>query len=170
MEPLPEAPLPLPNDAPHLLERLAAEQPGQRIQTSVRQALQRQTQALVNRYAREYSSNHIYNLAAIVADVETGEVLAYAGNATYPADERRGNQVDIITSPRSTGSILKPFLYAGMLHDGLLLPSMLVSDVPLNINGFSPHNYNKTFYGAVPAHVAIERLLERALGAYALPV
>ena len=159
MEPLPEAPLPLPNDAPHLLERLAAEQPGQRIQTSVRQALQRQTQALVNRYAREYSSNHIYNLAAIVADVETGEVLAYAGNATYPADERRGNQVDIITSPRSTGSILKPFLYAGMLHDGLLLPSMLVSDVPLNINGFSPHNYNKTFYGAVPAHVAIERSL-----------
>jgi len=156
MEPLPEAPLPLPNDAPHLLERLAAEQPGQRIQTSVRQALQRQTQALVNRYAREYGSNHIYNLAAIVADVETGEVLAYAGNATYPADERRGNQVDIITSPRSTGSILKPFLYAGMLHDGLLLPSMLVSDVPLNINGFSPHNYNKTFYGAVPAHVAIE--------------
>ena len=91
MEPLPEAPLPLPNDAPHLLERLAAEQPGQRIQTSVRQALQRQTQALVNRYAREYSSNHIHNLAAIVADVETGEVLAYAGNATYPADERRGN-------------------------------------------------------------------------------
>lgn len=159
MEPLPEAPLPLPNDAPHLLERLAAEQPGQRIQTSVRQALQRQTQALVNRYAREYSSNHIYNLAAIVADVETGEVLAYAGNATYPADERRGNQVDIITSPRSTGSILKPFLYAGMLHDGLLLPSMLVSDVPLNINGFSPQNYNKTFYGAVPAHVAIERSL-----------
>ena len=38
------------------------------------------------------------------------EAEAYAGNATYPADERRGNQVDIITSPRSTGSILKPFL------------------------------------------------------------
>lgn len=90
MEPLPEAPLPLPNDAPHLLERLAAEQPGQRIQTSVRQALQRQTQALVNRYAREYSSNHIYNLAAIVADVETGEVLAYAGNATYPGRRAAG--------------------------------------------------------------------------------
>lgn len=46
-----------------------------------------------------------------------------------------------------------------MLHEGQLLPSMLVSDVPLNINGFSPHNYNKTFHGAVPAHVAIERSL-----------
>lgn len=113
----------------------------------------------MNRFAREYSSNHIYNLAAIVADVETGEVLAYAGNVSYQSDERRGNHVDIITSPRSTGSILKPFLYAGMLHDGQILPSTLVADVPLNINGFTPQNFNRTFYGSVPAHRAIERSL-----------
>lgn len=159
MEPLPDAPLPLPNDAPHLLERLAAEAPGTRITTSVGQQLQRQVQELVNRYAREYSSNYIHNLAAVIADVETGEVLAYAGNASFQADARKGNQVDIITAQRSTGSILKPFLYAAMLHDGLLLPSTLVSDVPLNINGFTPQNYNKTFNGAVPAHRAIERSL-----------
>lgn len=159
MEPLPEAPVPLPDNAPHLLERLASITPGIRITTSVRQQLQKQTQEIVDRYAREYSSNHINNLAALIADVETGEVLAYAGNVSFRSDERKGNQVDIITSPRSTGSILKPFLYAAMLHDGQLLPSMLVSDVPLNINGFSPQNYNKTFYGAVPAHRAIERSL-----------
>ena len=159
MEPLPEAPVPLPDEAPHLLERLAALTPGTRITTSVHYSLQKQTQELVNRYALEYSSNHIHNLAAIIADVETGEVLAYAGNASFKADEKRGNQVDVITSPRSTGSILKPFLYAGMLHDGQILPSTLVSDVPLNINGFMPQNYNKTFNGAVPAHRAIERSL-----------
>lgn len=159
MEPLPEAPISLPNEAPHLLERLAAAAPGTRITASVQQALQKQTQEIVNRYAREYSSNYIHNVAAIIADTETGEVLAYAGNASFAADERKGNQVDIITSPRSTGSILKPFLYAAMLHNGQLLPSMLVADVPLNINGFTPRNYNKTFYGAVPAHVAIERSL-----------
>lgn len=159
MEPLPEAPVPLPDDAPHLLERLASQTPGTRITTTIRQMLQRQTQDIVNRYAREYSSNYIHNLAAIIADVETGEVLAYAGNATFKADQRKGNQVDIITSPRSTGSILKPFLYAAMLQNGQLLPNMLVSDVPLNINGFMPQNYNKTFYGAVPAHQAIERSL-----------
>ncbi|WP_187117249.1 penicillin-binding protein 1C [Parabacteroides bouchesdurhonensis] len=159
MEPLPDAPVPLPDNAPHLLERLAAETPGKRIATSIRQTLQRQTQETVNRYAREYSSNHINNLAAIIADVETGEVLAYAGNVSFKSDEKKGNQVDIITAPRSTGSILKPLLYAGMLHDGLLLPSTLISDVPLNINGFMPQNFNKTFYGAVPAHAAIERSL-----------
>lgn len=159
MEPLPEAPVPLPDDAPHLLERLASQAPGTRITTTIRQMLQHQTQDIVNRYAREYSSNYIHNLAAIIADVETGEVLAYAGNATFRADQRKGNQVDIITSPRSTGSILKPFLYAAMLQSGQLLPNTLVSDVPLNINGFTPQNYNKTFYGAVPAHQAIERSL-----------
>ena len=76
MEPLPEAPVPLPDEAPHLLERLAALTPGTRITTSVHYSLQKQTQELVNRYALEYSSNHIHNLAAIIADVETGEVLA----------------------------------------------------------------------------------------------
>ena len=159
LEPLPEAPLPLPNQAPHLLERLITEHKGERIRSSLRQALQLQTQRIVNRYARENSSNHIHNAAALIADVETGEVLAYAGNATFEASPEKGNEVDIITAPRSTGSILKPFLYAGMLHDGMLLPNTLVADVPLNINGFSPQNFNRTYYGAVPAHVAIERSL-----------
>ncbi|WP_407946960.1 penicillin-binding protein 1C [Parabacteroides sp. PH5-16] len=159
MEPLPDAPLPLPDEAPHLLARLAVQAQGTRIVSSVKYQLQKQTQDLVNRYAARYSSNHIYNLAALVADVETGEVLAYAGNVSNMQDEKRGGSVDVIMSPRSTGSILKPFLYAGMLHDGMILPSTLVSDIPLNINGFMPQNYNKTFYGAVPAHRAIERSL-----------
>lgn len=159
LEPLPEAPLPLPDEAPHLLARMNAEMGKSKLNTSVRIELQRQVQRIADSYALQYASNHIYNLAVLVGDVETGETLAYAGNVSFHGDGKRGNQVDIITSPRSTGSLLKPFLYAGMLHDGLILPSTLISDVPLNINGFVPQNYNKTFYGAVPAHQAIERSL-----------
>ena len=159
MEPLPDAPVALPNEAPHLLERLAQASPGTRMQTSVQEALQKQVQHTVNRYAREYASNHIYNLAVLVADVESGEVLAYAGNVSFPGDVRHGHSVDVITAPRSTGSILKPFLYAGMLDDGLILPGTLVSDTPLNINGFTPQNYTRTFHGAVPANRALERSL-----------
>lgn len=159
MEPLPEAPIPLPRHASHLLERVAAQSPGQQVTTTIHYKLQQQAQQMVNRYAHRYQSNHIYNVAALIADVESGEVLAYVGNADNLTDKQRGGDVDVITAPRSTGSILKPFLYAAMLHDGLILPSTLISDVPLNINGFTPQNYNKTFYGAVPAHVAIERSL-----------
>lgn len=159
METLPDAPLPLPNSAPHLTERLAAAYPGTNTLTAIDSRLQHRVQEIADRYALVNSGNHIYNMAAIVADIETGEVLAYAGNVSFAGDASRGNSVDIITSPRSTGSILKPFLYAGMLNDGMILPSTLVSDVPLNINGFAPHNYNRRFYGAVPAHRAIERSL-----------
>lgn len=159
LESLPEAPLPLPNEVPHLLDRLATCTPGTRIRSSIHYHWQLQAQTFVNQYARINRSNHIHNLAAIIADTETGEILAYVGNVTEYEKERQGEQVDIITSPRSTGSILKPFLYAAMLHDGILLPSTLVADVPLNLNGFTPQNFNKTFYGAVPAHQAIERSL-----------
>ena len=160
MEALPEKPLPLPNEAPHLLERLAIEKQENRIQTMVDPTLQQQVQRLVNRYVADYRSNHIYNAAALVADVESGKILAYVGNVTdQNMTTGHGYQVDVITSPRSTGSVLKPFLYAAMLNDGLILPGTLIADTPLNINGFTPQNFNKTFYGAVPAHVAIERSL-----------
>lgn len=160
MEALPEKPLPLPNEAPHLLERLAAEKRENRIQTTIDPTLQQQVQRLVNRYVADYRSNHIYNAAALVADVESGKILAYVGNVTdQDVTTGHGYQVDVITSPRSTGSVLKPFLYAAMLNDGLILPGTLIADTPLNINGFTPQNFNKTFYGAVPAHVAIERSL-----------
>lgn len=160
MEALPEKPLPLPNEAPHLLERLAIEKQENRIQTTIDPTLQQQVQRLVNRYVADYRSNHIYNAAALVADVNSGKILAYVGNVTdQDVTTGHGYQVDVITSPRSTGSVLKPFLYAAMLNDGLILPGTLIADTPLNINGFTPQNFNKTFYGAVPAHVAIERSL-----------
>lgn len=160
MEALPEKPLPLPNEAPHLLERLAIEKQENRIHTTIDPILQQQVQRLVNRYVADYRSNHIYNAAALVADVESGKILAYVGNVTdQNMTTGHGYQVDVITSPRSTGSVLKPFLYAAMLNDGLILPGTLIADTPLNINGFTPQNFNKTFYGAVPAHVAIERSL-----------
>ena len=158
MELLPEKPLPLPDEAPHLLERLATRQREKRIHTTIQPFLQRQVQSLINRYATDYRSNYINNAAALVADIETGEIQAYAGNIT-DAPWVEGCQVDLITSPRSTGSLLKPFLYAAMLNDGMILPSTLIADIPLNINGFTPQNFNRTFYGAVPVHIAIERSL-----------
>ena len=159
MEPIPDSPLPLPNDAPHLLARLAKGNSDYRIETTLEGALQRQIQSIVDRYALNNKANQIHNLAAIVVDVKSGEVLAYSGNVSFKSEERYGNHVDVIVSSRSTGSTLKPFLYAAMLNDGLILPSTLIPDTPLNIGGFTPQNYSKTFSGAVPAHVAIERSL-----------
>jgi len=67
--------------------------------------------------------------------------------------------VDIITAPRSTGSILKPLLYAAMLEAGELLPGELVADIPTRIGGFAPQNYSRSYQGAVPASMALARSL-----------
>ena len=85
-------------------------------------------------------------------------VLAYCGNVNFQ-DTKSGNQVDVIRSPRSTGSILKPLLYYAALQDGDILPHTLLPDVPLNVNGFAPQNFNMQFDGAVPASEVIARSL-----------
>ena len=67
--------------------------------------------------------------------------------------------MDVIQAPRSTGSILKPFLYYAMLQEGALLPHTLLPDIPININGFSPQNFSRQYEGAVPASEALSRSL-----------
>ena len=158
-EPLPDKPLPLPNDAPHLLNRIAATHKGTRTQTTIDKSLQQQVNRIVRQHAEVFRGNYINNMAVLVADAVTGDVLAYVGNVFDHDNTVHSNRVDVITAPRSTGSILKPLLYAAMLDKGDLLPNMLIADVPLQIRNFSPRNFSRTYDGAVAAHRALERSL-----------
>lgn len=158
-EPVPQKPIPLPRLAPHLLDRFLKQRHTGVLRTSIDAQLQRQVLALTNRYAEIHQTNYISNMAVLVADIQTREVLAYVGNPTTEDETAMGRQVDMVMGERSTGSLLKPILYAGMLDAGQILPTSLVSDIPLYVNGFVPHNYNKQFHGAVPANQAISRSL-----------
>lgn len=157
-EGLPSEPLPLPRIAPHLVERYYATRKGEYSVSTIDKGVQMQVEALLDRWNNEFAQSDIKNLAALVVDVQTNEVLVYCGNVKFNGG-KSGNQVDIIQSPRSTGSILKPFLYYAMLQDGDLLPRTLLPDIPMNINGFAPQNFNLQFEGAVPASEAIARSL-----------
>ena len=159
-EKLPEKPFPLPHRAPHLLDRAVREKhKGTQVCTTVDLPLQQRVTEILEMAQIQLRANEIHNAAALVLDVNTGNVLAYAGNLPGTSVSEHGNNVDIITAPRSTGSVLKPFLYAAMLHDGLLLPNTLVPDIPMQIGGFIPENYNLTYDGAVPAKMALARSL-----------
>lgn len=158
-EPLPEKPHALPQLAPHLLTRVINERKsGQKISVTLDLELQHQVNQVIDRHYGQLSGNGIHNAAVLVVDVHTGEVKSYIGNARRCKQEH-GRDVDIVTAPRSTGSILKPFLYAGMLSDGAVLPKMLVPDIPTYMEGFSPENYSLTYGGAVPAQHALSRSL-----------
>lgn len=157
-EPLPDEPHPLPQIAPHLVSRFYKERNGQYTRSTIDRGMQTHIEDLAERWSNEFNRSDIRNLAILVIDIPTNQVIAYCGNVHFDR-KQGGNQVDVIQAPRSTGSILKPFLYYAMLQEGSLLPDMLLPDIPININGFTPQNFSMQYEGAVPASEALARSL-----------
>lgn len=157
-EPIPENPLQLPKIAPHLLTRFIKEgKANKKTVTTLDITLQQRTRQIVHDHHQVLKGNQIFNAAAVVVSVKTGNVLAYVGNTE--SGRENNEQVDVASAPRSTGSILKPFLFAAMLNEGKMLQHTLVPDVPVIINGYSPKNFSKEYDGAVTADQALIRSL-----------
>lgn len=156
-EALPQKPYPLPTTAHHLVQNLAKTHKGQRIKSTINRHVQQQVNALVKQYYSINKQNEVFNMAVLVLDVSTRKVIAYVGNS--PTDAIHQNEVDNVISNRSTGSVLKPLLYAQMLNAGDLLPSQLIADIPTEIAGYIPKNYDGSFSGAIPANQALTRSL-----------
>ena len=158
-EPLPSKPKALPQIVPHLLEKAVNDGlEGKLIKTTIDKKVQLFTAGVANKYARYYAENYINNIAVLVMNTRTGEILAYVGNADNP-NQKAEKYVDNVVSVRSSGSILKPFLYAAMLDDGELLPNTLVADIPTRFGGYAPENFEKSYEGAVPASIALAHSL-----------
>ncbi|PQJ76246.1 penicillin-binding protein 1C [Polaribacter gangjinensis] len=157
LEKIPDKPYPLPQIAPHLLQKVNQQKKGQFVQTTIDKNLQQQANDIVQQHYNQLSKNGIHNLAVLVLNVKTRKVLAYVGNS--PTSKKNQKDVDVIDKPRSTGSILKPFLYAAMLDNGELLPNALVADVPTNFGSYHPENFDKTYAGAVSAKLALSKSL-----------
>ena len=161
LEPLPDAPHPLPQAAPHLLQSLASADPGfgRRYASTLDPSLQQLAGDIVARQSRSLASMGIRHVAALVIDNRTLDVVAYVGNSRWAVGEGTGYAIDLIHRPRSTGSILKPLLFARMLDAGEILPETLVPDIPSQFAGYMPENYDREFRGAVPARAALARSL-----------
>lgn len=161
MEPIPEAPSPYPQLAQHLLDRIAADKNCKQnyVRTTLDFRIQNEVSNILNRHIKSLRIDGINNGAVLVLDVKTGNVVAYVGNSQAVDNKDDANDVDIINSVRSTGSVLKPFLYCAMLTEGELLPNSLVPDIPMQISGYMPKNYRLTYDGAVPANRALARSL-----------
>jgi penicillin-binding protein 1C len=178
-EPLPGEPLPLPRLAPHLLSRMVLERGGLSAFTGETEkallpsssaqglpaggllvstldwTLQDRARVILNRASERFAGNGIMNGACLILDTRTGETAAYVGNVDAPI----AADVDMVTARRSSGSLLKPFLYAAMLDSGDILPSSLVSDIPTRVGSYSPENITRTYLGVVPADEALARSL-----------
>lgn len=162
-EPLPEKPLALPQWAPHLSDflqksHLSGSSDAAVHHTTLSSELQLPLIELLRRRHALYRGNEVHNIAAIIMEVATGEVLAYVGNAPDAGPEH-GASVDMVRAPRSTGSILKPYLYAWSLQSGDILPNSLLEDIPTQFGQYKPENYRETYDGVVSARMALIRSL-----------
>ncbi|PWG80421.1 penicillin-binding protein 1C [Pararcticibacter amylolyticus] len=164
LEPVPEKPVTLPQYAPHLLalarKDLAAKRiKNARVKSSIRLQLQERVNSILANHHQRLAANGVNNMAALVIDIKSNKVLAYTGNIYEPQNAELESHVDVIQAKRSPGSTLKPILFAAMLNEGMLLPNSLVPDIPTQIAGYQPNNYDLGYDGAVPASKALARSL-----------
>ncbi|UCH92694.1 MAG: penicillin-binding protein 1C [Candidatus Aminicenantes bacterium] len=161
-EPLPGDKMALPRLAPHLMNTLMDQyrEKGLRLfQTTLDKEIQKHVTAICEQHSEKLKLRDIKNAAAIVIDNRSAEVVAYVGNTGLGMKQDHGQEVDIIRSSRSTGSILKPLLYAAMLESGEIAPTTLIPDIPTQYDGFMPDNYDRQYRGAVPARKALAQSL-----------
>lgn len=159
LEPSPSLTGGLPHEATHLLTRCIHNGfKGKLVRSTIDRELQENIMRVAQNHHGYLLANGIRNMAAMVVDNQTGEVMAYMGNV-QSNNLSNSPMVDVISSKRSYGSLLKPFLYGLMLSEGLLYPRQLVNDMPVAYAGFAPQNFSHTFEGVVPANEIISRSL-----------
>lgn len=157
-EPLALSHLPPPFLAPHFCDLVLPRTVGLRgaQATTLDLPLQQAVEGMVSNHLRLLAAHHVDNAAVIVAEVETGQVLALAGSAGF--HRQNDGQHNAAVSLRQPGSTLKPFTYALLLGQvgqaGFILP-----DLPLyrdsHQRGYIPENYDGKFHGPVSVRTSL---------------
>ncbi len=143
--------------APHMSDRIIAEEPGP---TRHQLTLDKTLQSKLERLALDVvaSRGDRLQVAIVVADHTSGEVLASVGSAAFKADRRAGF-VDMTRAIRSPGSTLKPLIYGLAFDDGLAHPETLIDDKPTDFNGYKPQNFDRQFRGTIRIREALQESL-----------
>jgi penicillin-binding protein 1C len=148
-----------PSLAPHFSIRMHSLYPDLAVvNTSLNSANQQKVFAIASNYSKRMSNLNIHNAAVFVINNKTNHVEAYIGSAN-PLDNENSGQVDGVSAVRSPGSTLKPLVYGLAFDKGLLTPKTIITDVPVNFDGYSPENYNTEFNGNITVESALANSL-----------
>ena len=147
----------VPHYIPHLSYKLR-KQGSHLIKTTINLNTQLKTEKIVEDYIRAQRLRNIKNAAVVIIDNRTNQVISYLGSSNFN-DTTDGGQVNGANAVRQPGSTLKPLLYAMCFDEGLLTPKTIMTDVPVNYEGYAPENYDKKFNGYVTTEYALEHSL-----------
>ncbi len=93
--------------------------------------------------------------AMVVLDPKTGAVVGTVGGIGEKSGDRILNRASM--SYRQPGSTIKPLsVYAPAIEQGKIMPTTIVEDAPIDINGWKPTNYYSGYKGKVTARTALK--------------
>lgn len=147
---------PFPALAPHMSDRVLAAEPAPRHQLTLSRSLQISLESLAADVVQGQGDR--LQVAIVVADHRSGEVLASVGSAAFQADARAGF-IDMTRAIRSPGSTLKPLVYGLSFDEGLAHPETLIEDRPTDFNGYQPQNFDRHFRGTIRVREALQQSL-----------
>ncbi len=153
-DPVPTTRAEFPRAAPHLADLALAKAP---LRSVHRLTLDRDLQNAMAQLARDAVANqgNRMQIAMVLADHQTGEILASVGSSAYQADHRLGF-VDMTRAVRSPGSTLKPLVYGLAFDQGLAHPETLVEDRPVAFGAYVPQNFDGLFRGRLRVREALQ--------------
>lgn len=156
-EPVPTKRRPVPALAPHLADRARTEQPAA---LTHHLTLDRGLQAALEKLAADAVAERgdRMQIAIVVADHASGEILASVGSAAFTGDQRQGF-VDMTQALRSPGSTLKPLVYGLAFDEGLAHPETLIEDRPTRFGSYAPQNFDRQYRGTVRVREALQMSL-----------
>ena len=140
--------------APHLADRAIAG--GQGLQLTIDKTLQISLEKLAADTVANMGAR--VQVAILIADHQSGEIITSVGSAAFQADGRAGF-VDMTQALRSPGSTLKPLIYGLAFDAGLGHPETLINDAPTDFNGYRPQNFDRHFRGMIRMREALQQSL-----------
>jgi penicillin-binding protein 1C len=122
---------------------------GGTIRSTLDATVQRQAAMAARQRLASVAASGISSIAVVVLDGNTGECLA---DVSLGAGNRG---LDLTARRRSTGSALKPFIYAAAFDAGIYGPQSILSDSPAAWPGYAPNDFDRSFRGKLTASAAL---------------
>ncbi|MEZ5004258.1 MAG: penicillin-binding protein 1C [Chitinophagales bacterium] len=144
--------------APHFCNYVIKNAHENNILTTLNKQFQAQVESLSKAYIKQLKYKDIHNLSVLVIDNHNQNILAYLGSQDFNDADYAG-QVDGTNALRSPGSTLKPLIYALAFDKGLFTPKSVLSDLPINFDGYEPENYDEEYNGLVTIEDALANSL-----------
>ena len=148
-----------PKFAPHFCIRMKKMFPTKPIiESHINYNMQLEIEEIMHNYSQVLQFKDIKNVAVFIIDNQTHQVITYVGSPDFYSNATLG-QVDGVKAVRSPGSTLKPMIYGLAFDKGLFTPRSVISDVPVNFDGYTPENYDEHFHGQVALSDALAQSL-----------